>query len=264
MSTTTTTDTGQNTSHRTTPPITTTPATQTERSAANRLRSTMAAVRLAFTWLGTRKTLLPEQRDTAARAFHADRELLSATKLILDTKNPTYRAVAAVRSEASGSFWTVTLPTQRLVSGCCRRTPSASSRALLSATVSGSNWPPVSWPPSTTSSSSRPNAVSGRFFVGRLPRDARRDVRPRSLVPGDRAASLPDRTEPRCLRGGTGPCPRALRGRRRDGRAGVRHGARAPRHIWPSDSRGFRTASRRSSAIPPSRTSRSSSSGSGG
>jgi hypothetical protein len=70
----------------------------------------MAAVRLAFTWLGTRKTLAPEQRDTAARAFHADRELLSATKLILDTKNPTYRAVAAVRSEASGSFWTVTLP----------------------------------------------------------------------------------------------------------------------------------------------------------
>jgi hypothetical protein len=70
----------------------------------------MAAVRLAFTWLGNRKTLLPEQRDTAARAFHADRELLSATKLIVDTKNPTYRAVAAVRSEASGYWRTVTLP----------------------------------------------------------------------------------------------------------------------------------------------------------
>jgi hypothetical protein len=83
----TTTDTGQTTSRRTTTPPTTIPATQTERSAANRLRSTMAAVRLAFTWLGTRKTLLPEQRDTAARAFHADRELLSATKLILDTKH---------------------------------------------------------------------------------------------------------------------------------------------------------------------------------
>jgi hypothetical protein len=87
MSTATTTDTGQTTSRRTTIPPTTIPATQTERSAANRLRSTMAAVRLAFTWLGTRKTLLPEQRDTAARAFHADRELLSATKLILDTKH---------------------------------------------------------------------------------------------------------------------------------------------------------------------------------
>jgi hypothetical protein len=134
----------------------------------------------------------------------------------------------------------------------------------LSSTASGSNWPPVSWPPSTTSSSSRPNAVSGRFFVGRLPHDTRRDVRPRSLLPTDRAAPLLDLPEPRRLRGGAGPGPRALRGRRRDGRAGVRHGARAPRRIWPSDSRGFRTASPRSSGTLASRTSRSSSSGSGG
>jgi hypothetical protein len=101
----------------TTPPQTTNrstntnnPTLQTERNAANRLRTTMAAVKLAFTWLGVRKTLAPEQRTTAARAFHADRELLSASKLILDTKNPAYRAVAAVRSEASGYWRTVTLP----------------------------------------------------------------------------------------------------------------------------------------------------------
>jgi hypothetical protein len=43
-----------------------------------RLRATMAAVKLSFTWLGVRKTLAPEQCTTAARAFHADRELLSA------------------------------------------------------------------------------------------------------------------------------------------------------------------------------------------
>jgi hypothetical protein len=48
----------------------------------------MAAVKLFFTWLGVRKTRAPEQRTTAARAFHANRELLSASKLILDTKNP--------------------------------------------------------------------------------------------------------------------------------------------------------------------------------
>lgn len=70
----------------------------------------MAAVRLAFTWLGVRKTLAPEQRTTAARAFQADRELLSASKLILDTKNPAYRAVAAVRSEASTYWRNLTLP----------------------------------------------------------------------------------------------------------------------------------------------------------
>jgi len=68
------------------------PVTQQERSAANRLRTTMAAVKLSFTWLGVRKALALEQRTTAARAFHADRELLSASKLILDTKNPAYRA----------------------------------------------------------------------------------------------------------------------------------------------------------------------------
>ena len=112
MPTATTTEptTSHNQSPRPTTQPTNTPLSQSERSAANRLRTTMAAVRLSFTWLGVRKTLAPEQRTTAARAFHADRELLSASKLILDTKNPAYRAVAAVRSEASGYWRTVTLP----------------------------------------------------------------------------------------------------------------------------------------------------------
>ena len=76
MSTATTTshDTGQQTTSRTSTQPTNTPTTQLERSAAQRLRTTMAAVKLAFTWLGVRKTLAPEQRTTAARAFHADRE----------------------------------------------------------------------------------------------------------------------------------------------------------------------------------------------
>ena len=110
MSTATTTEptTTTHTTNRST--NTNTPTTQLERSAAQRLRTTMAAVKLSFTWLGVRKTLAPEQRTTAARAFHADRELLSASKLILDTKNPAYRAVAGVRSEASGYWRTVTLP----------------------------------------------------------------------------------------------------------------------------------------------------------
>ena len=112
MSTATTTshDTGQQVSPRGRQREAQQPVTQQERNAANRLRATMAAVRLSFTWLGVRKTLAPEQRTTAARAFHADRELLTASKLILDTKNPAYRAVAAVRSEASGYWRTVTLP----------------------------------------------------------------------------------------------------------------------------------------------------------
>ena len=80
MPTATTTEptTGQHTTSRTTPQTSNTPTTQLERSAAQRLRTTMAAVKLSFTWLGVRKTLAPEQRTTAARAFHADRELLTA------------------------------------------------------------------------------------------------------------------------------------------------------------------------------------------
>ena len=81
MSTATTTnshDTGQHTTRRATTQPSNTLTTQLGRSAAQRLRTTMAAVKLSFTWLGVRKTLAPEQRTTAARAFHADRELLSA------------------------------------------------------------------------------------------------------------------------------------------------------------------------------------------
>jgi hypothetical protein len=92
------------------PPATTNPTVQDERAAANRLRTTMAAVRVSFTWLGVRKTLAPEQRSTAARAFQADRDLFSASKIILDTKNRAYRAVVAVRSEATSYWRTVTLP----------------------------------------------------------------------------------------------------------------------------------------------------------
>ena len=77
-STTTSHDTGQHTTRRATTQPSNTLTTQLERSAAQRLRTTMAAVRVAFTWLGVRKTLAPEQRTTAARAFHADRELLTA------------------------------------------------------------------------------------------------------------------------------------------------------------------------------------------
>jgi hypothetical protein len=61
MSTATTTtshDTGQHASSRPTnqPATTNNPTTQTSPNAANRLRTTMAAVKLAFTWLGVRKT----------------------------------------------------------------------------------------------------------------------------------------------------------------------------------------------------------------
>jgi hypothetical protein len=57
-------DTGRQTSprglHREDQP----PATQPERNAAQRIGTPSAIVRLAFTWLGVRQTLAPEQRTT--------------------------------------------------------------------------------------------------------------------------------------------------------------------------------------------------------
>src|SRR5579863_10207762 len=46
-------------------------------SAAKRLRTTMAAVRVSLSWLGVRKTLTPEQRSQAAESFGAEGEFLS-------------------------------------------------------------------------------------------------------------------------------------------------------------------------------------------
>ena len=67
MSTATTTshDTGQYTTSRATTQPTNTPTTQLERSAAQRLRTTMAAVKLSFTWLGVRwlLSLSPSHRQ---------------------------------------------------------------------------------------------------------------------------------------------------------------------------------------------------------
>jgi hypothetical protein len=71
---------------------------------AERLRSTMAAVRLSFTWLGTKKSLTPEQRAQAAEAFDAEAQSLSAGKKLLDVRHPAFRAVTAIRGKI-GSYW---------------------------------------------------------------------------------------------------------------------------------------------------------------
>ena len=71
---------------------------------AARLRSTMAAVRVAFTWFGVRKTLTPEQKSQAADTFGAEGEFLSAGKKLLDTRHPAFKAVTAARGRML-SFW---------------------------------------------------------------------------------------------------------------------------------------------------------------
>ena len=77
---------------------------------AQRLRTTMAAMRLSFTWFGTRKTLTQEQKSQAADAFGAEGDFLSAGKKLVDTKHPAFRAVTTVRNRAISLFKGVSLP----------------------------------------------------------------------------------------------------------------------------------------------------------
>ena len=73
-------------------------------SAAQRLRTTMAACRVSFTWWGVQRTLTSEQKAQAAQAFDAEGDFLSAGKKLLDTKHPAFRAVTAIRTKIS-DFW---------------------------------------------------------------------------------------------------------------------------------------------------------------
>jgi len=73
-------------------------------SSAEYLRGITAAVRVAFTWFGTRKTLTPEQKSEAADAFGAAGSYLSAAKKLLDTKHQAYRTLTSVRSQIL-AYW---------------------------------------------------------------------------------------------------------------------------------------------------------------
>src|ERR1700722_4945230 len=80
------------------------PALRPANSAARRLRTVMAAVRLSFTWFGVRKSLSAEQKAEAADSFGAEGAYLSAAKKLLDTKHPAFKAVTGVRGRAI-SLW---------------------------------------------------------------------------------------------------------------------------------------------------------------
>ncbi|MCD0462160.1 hypothetical protein [Roseiconus lacunae] len=75
-----------------------------------RLRSEMAAMRLSFTWFGTRKALSSEQKTQAANTFHAESKYLSAGKKLIDTSDPSFRAVTSVKTQATSYFKGVSLP----------------------------------------------------------------------------------------------------------------------------------------------------------
>ena len=86
------------------------PVTRPSTSPTQRLRTTTAAVRLSFTWLGTRKTLTTEQKNQAADTFGAEGAFLSVGKKLLDTSHPAFKAVTAVKNRAASYWKAVSLP----------------------------------------------------------------------------------------------------------------------------------------------------------
>lgn len=86
------------------------PSPSHPQSAARRLQTSFAAVRVSFTWLGVRKTLTPGQKAQAAESFGAEEKYLSAAKKLLDTSNPLFRDVTAVRNRILSYWKGMTLP----------------------------------------------------------------------------------------------------------------------------------------------------------
>jgi len=86
------------------------PAETTSSAPAQRLRATMAAVRVMFIWFGTRKTLTPDQKSQAADAFGAQEDYLSAAKKLLDTSHSAFKAVTSVRGRILAYWKGMSLP----------------------------------------------------------------------------------------------------------------------------------------------------------
>ncbi len=82
----------------------------TRSSPVNRMRATMCATRVSFTWFGTRKTLSTAQKAQAAESFGAEGEFLSAGKKLLDTKHPRFQAVTSVRNRTRAYWTSISLP----------------------------------------------------------------------------------------------------------------------------------------------------------
>lgn len=74
------------------------------------LRQNTAAVRLQHEKLGVRRALDSAQTKEAADAFGATARSLTAAKRMLDTGHSAYRAVTAVRSQATGYWRSMTVP----------------------------------------------------------------------------------------------------------------------------------------------------------
>ena len=203
------------------------PAINDTATAARRLRTTMAACRVAFPWLGTQKTLTPEQRAVAAEAFDADGQVLSAGKKLLDTRHPAFRAVTAIRTRITESWKGQSLPfpepgvrliKQEHVEAFAAQL--ADFRVELDDAVQNLDRHYAELRQAAARAARQP------VPRGRLPRDARGPVRRPVRLPRDRAAGLPGAALAGPVRAGAGAGGGAVRGGGAAGRTGVRRGVR--------------------------------------
>jgi len=85
------------------------PSTETA-NPADRLRTEMLALRLSFTWFGTRKSLSAEQKAVAAESFGAAGDYLTAGKKLINTQHPKFKVVSSIKSRAVSYFKGMSLP----------------------------------------------------------------------------------------------------------------------------------------------------------
>ena len=76
------------------------PTTQEKREFAGKLREQTVACRVRRAKFGVRRALSTDQIADVAEEFHADSGVLRATKRILDTKDPAWRAVSRLLAQA--------------------------------------------------------------------------------------------------------------------------------------------------------------------
>ncbi|MCR9207642.1 MAG: hypothetical protein NXI28_05390 [bacterium] len=79
-------------------------------SVSERLQAETTAVRLKIHWPSVRKTLSIDQTRQAAGMFDADKKSVSASKKLLDTSHPAFRAATSVRKQAADYWKAHTLP----------------------------------------------------------------------------------------------------------------------------------------------------------
>ena len=73
-------------------------------TASHRIRTSFAACRLQFKFLGISKALSSDQKSQAAESFGAEAASISAGKRLIDVKHDAWKALTSIKSQAT-KYW---------------------------------------------------------------------------------------------------------------------------------------------------------------